>query len=101
MPEVMSSHQRAWYADTCCSYFSSYVDNYKLIVKLPKLGDRLVRFLVLRQNGDDGTEALIGSGSTENLLAAMNGAAQMAVRLTGKEHPLPSTPDRQQPVEAE
>jgi hypothetical protein len=56
----------------------------------------LVRFLVLRKDGDDGAEeTLIGSGITEDVLAAMNAAVQMVSRLTRKEHSLASSHDRQ------
>ena len=101
MAEVMSGNQHVWHANAYRLYFVSHVDNYSLVVLMPDPGDRLVHFLVLRQDDDDGAEALIGSGTTEDLLAAMKAAVQMAARLTGKECPLLSSPDRQQPVRVE
>jgi hypothetical protein len=99
MLKIKSGNQRVWRADTYCMYFLSHVENYNLIVMLPEPRDKLVRFLVLRQDDnddDDGAEALVGSGSTEDLLVAMKAAVQMAVRLTGKERS--SNPDREQPL---
>ncbi len=94
MLKVKSGNQRVWYAGTYCTYFLSHLENYNLVVILPEPRDKLVHFLVFRQDDDGGAEALVGSGSTEDLLAAMKAAVQMAVRLTGKGRS--SNPDQEQ-----
>lgn len=101
MNETNIGQQHVWHADSYSSSFSAQFGNYNLVVLMPEPGDRLVRFLVLRQDGDDGAEALIGSGTTEELLAAMTAAARMAARLAGKQGAVPSGPDRQQPAPEE
>jgi hypothetical protein len=83
MVEATSDNPRIWHVDAYCLHFVSHVENYDLVVMMPKPRDKLVRFLVLRQDDDDCAEALIGSGTTEDLLAATKAAVQMAVRLTG------------------
>ena len=101
MLKFKPGEQHVWHADSCCFYLASHIGSYNIVVMLPKPGQKLVRFLVLHQDDDDGAEALVGSGTKEDLPAAMKAAGQMAVRLTGEECPSLSSPDRRQPVRVE
>jgi hypothetical protein len=46
-----------------------------------------VHFLVLRQDGDDGAEALVCSGTVEDVRVAMEAAVLTVERLTGNKRP--------------
>ncbi len=59
---------------------SAEINNFRLAVQAPERVGGAVRFMVLRRETSDGQEVLIGSGSEDNVRAAMTVAERMAER---------------------
>ena len=57
---------------------SADVGGLRLIVQAPERTGGLVRFMVLRRDTLEGSEALVGSGSEETVRDAMTAAERMA-----------------------
>jgi len=76
----MLGHQDVWRAEPDGAV-AAEVRGYRLVVHLPEQAGGPVRFLVLRRKGDDGPDALVGSGTEADVRVAMRKAARMADRL--------------------
>ena len=59
------------------------VGAFRLVVRLPGAARGPVRFVVLRREDEEGTHALVGSGTEPDVRSAMAKAARMANRLVG------------------
>ncbi len=57
-------------------------DGVRLVVQAPEEAGGTARFLVLRRDG--GGEALLGSGTEDDMRAAMKAAARMAERFMAR-----------------
>ena len=78
----MPGYQDAWRSEADGSVATD-VGAYRLLVRLPGDMRGSVRFLVLRRGEDNGTPALVGSGTEPDVRTAMTKAAGMADRLVG------------------
>ena len=79
----MPGHQDVWLSEPDGSV-AAEVGAYRLVVRVPEDARGSARFLVLRRaEGDDGTPALVGSGTEADVRTAMRRAARMADRLVG------------------
>jgi hypothetical protein len=79
----MPGQQGVWRSEADGSV-AAEVGAYRLLVRLPGDVRGSVRFVVLRrEEGDDGTPALVGSGTEPDVRTAMTKAARMADRLVG------------------
>ena len=80
----MRGHHDVWLAGPDGT-MAAEVDRYRLVVRTPEHASGAVRFLVLRRARDEGSHALIGSGTEPDVRTAMEKATRMAGRLM--EHP--------------
>ena len=76
----MRGHRDVWRAEPDGTV-AAEVRGHRLVVRLPEHAGGPVRFLVLRRKGDDGPQALVGSGTEPDVHTAMTKAARMADRL--------------------
>jgi hypothetical protein len=77
----MPGHRVVWRSEPNGNLAAS-VGAYRLLVRLPDDVLGFVRFVVQRRGeGDDGTPALVGSGTEADLRTAMRQAERMAARL--------------------
>lgn len=76
----MASNQAVWHREPD-GVLAAEADGFRLVVQTAEKVDGLVRFLVLRRETKDGQYNILGSGTKEDVGAAMKAAEQMAQRL--------------------
>ena len=75
-------HQNVWRTEVDVG-LEAEIGAFRLVVRSPGDARGLVRFVVRRREDDEGTHALVGSGTEPDVRSAMAKAARMAVRLVG------------------